>query len=211
MSENKQEFKKNNILIVEDEVLIAEDIKDFLKELEFETTAIAYNKAQALNSLRQNIPDLVLLDINLGNNQDGILIAEILNKEYKIPFIYLTSYSSKIILDQVKHTLPMGYVVKPFEEADLFTAIEIAISNYKTIHKKTKLSIELINNIISNPITEREFLILKAIYLGKTNKQIAKTAFVSINTVKTHIKKIFEKLDTHSKPETVIWVRNILQ
>lgn len=203
-------MSRTKILIVEDEPLIAEDIKDFLNNLEFEVTYIAYNKAQAINSLRTKKPDLVLLDINLGNNHDGILIAEIINKEYNLPFIYLTSYASRIIIDQVKHTLPMGYVVKPFEEADLYTAIEIAISNYKTIHKKVELTLDLVNRNLSNSITEREFTILLAIYYGKTNKQIATINFVSINTVKTHIQKIYEKLDTHSRSETVVWLRNLL-
>lgn len=204
-------MRKTKILIVEDEPLIAEDIKDFLSNLEFKVTNIAYNKAQAMNSLRTNKPDLVLLDINLGNNQDGILIAEEINNTYKIPFIYLTSYSSKIIINQVKHTLPMGYVVKPFEEADLYTAIEIAISNYKTIHKKVALTLDLVNSKLSNAITEREFTILLAIYYGNTNQQMADANFLSINTIKTHIQKIYEKLDTHSKSETVVWLRNLLQ
>lgn len=204
-------MRKTKILIVEDEPLIAEDIKDFLSNLDFKVTNIAYNKAQAMNSLRTNKPDLVLLDINLGNNQDGILIAEEINNTYKIPFIYLTSYSSKIIINQVKHTLPMGYVVKPFEEADLYTAIEIAISNYKTIHKKVALTLDLVNSKLSNAITEREFTILLAIYYGNTNQQMADANFLSINTIKTHIQKIYEKLDTHSKSETVVWLRNLLQ
>jgi DNA-binding NarL/FixJ family response regulator len=204
-------MNKTKILIVEDEPLIAEDIKDFLTNLDFKVTAIAYNKAQAMNSLRTNKPDLVLLDINLGNNHNGILIAEEINKEYKIPFIYLTSYSSKIIINQVKHTLPMGYVVKPFDEADLFTAIEIAISNYKTIHKKVELTIDLVNSKLNDPLTKREFTILLAIYYGNATRQIADANFVSINTVKTHIQKIYEKLDTHSRSETVVWLRNLLQ
>lgn len=204
-------MNKTKILIVEDEPLIAEDIKDFLINLEFMVTDIAYNKAQALNSLRNNQPDLVILDINLGNNHDGILIAEIINESYKIPFLYLTSYASKIIINQVKHTLPMGYVVKPFEEADLYTAIEIAISNYKTIHKKVVLTQDLVNSKLNHSITEKEFAILLAIYYGNTNQQIADANFVSINTVKTHIQKIYEKLNTHSKSKTVVWLRNLLQ
>jgi DNA-binding NarL/FixJ family response regulator len=204
-------MNKTKILIVEDEPLIAEDIKDFLTNLDFKVTTIAYNKAQAMNSLRTNKPDLVLLDINLGNNHDGILIAEEINKEYKIPFIYLTSYSGKIIINQVKHTLPMGYVVKPFNEVDLFTAIEIAISNYKTIHKKVELTIDLVNSKLNDPLTKREFTILLAIYYGNTNRQIADANFVSINTVKTHIQKIYGKLDTHSRSKTVVWLRDLLQ
>ncbi|MCF6308377.1 MAG: response regulator transcription factor [Flavobacteriaceae bacterium] len=198
------------ILIVEDEPLIAEDVKDFLISFNFEVTTIAYNKAQALNSLRINKPDLVLLDINLGDNQDGIIIAEIINKDFQTPFLFLTSYASKTIIDQVKHTLPMGYVVKPFDKPTLFTAIEIAISNYKKIHTKVELTLNLVNSKISNPISEREFTILLAIYYGNTNKQIAEANFVSINTVKFHIKNIFEKLDTHSKPETILWIRSVL-
>ena len=199
------------ILIVEDDPFIAEDIRDLLAQVNYSVVGVAHSKAEACNLLRNKTPDIALLDINLGDNTDGIAIAEIINKEYKIPFLYLTSYSTKVILDKVKHTLPMGYIVKPFDEADLFTAIEIAISNFYQFHKTEDLCMEKINNSLATPLTQKEFEILSDLYLGNTNSQIAKKHFVSINTIKTHLQKVFEKLDVRSRSQAIVKIRVLLK
>jgi len=199
-----------NVLIVEDDPLIAEDIRETLSNVNYNVVGLAYNKKDALNLLANTSPDIALLDINLGDNLDGILIAEEINTTYQIPFLYLTSYSNKEILDKVKHTLPMGYIVKPFDEADLFTAIEIAVSNFYQFNKTDTLHIGLVNNSIPTPLTQKEFDVLKDIYQGKTNNQMAADHFVSINTIKTHIKNIYEKLDIHSRSKAIVKVRTLL-
>ncbi|HAT65054.1 MAG TPA: hypothetical protein DCS66_10695 [Flavobacteriaceae bacterium] len=202
---------KINVLIVEDDPLIAEDIRDLLSRVNYNIVGIAHSKADALNLLRNTSPDISLLDINLGDNTDGILIAEIINETYKIPFLYLTSYSSKVILDKVKHTLPMGYVVKPFDEADLFTAIEIAISNYSLFNKSENFTIETINASIPNKLTQKEFEVLLDMYNGCSNTEMADKNFVSVNTIKTHVQKIYEKLDAHSRATFIVKIRQLLQ
>ena len=213
----KYQITKNNnmskikILIVEDEPLIAEDIKECLEKMDYDVIAIAYDMSDALKVLETNPPDFALLDINLGGNTDGITIAEKINEKYNIPFIYLTSYSSKNILSQVKHTLPMGYVVKPFDEADLFSSIEIALFNYKKIVKPNAMTLELINQNIVDKLTKKEFEILVCLYHGCSNQIMAEKNFVSINTIKTHVSKIYEKLDTHSRSETIVKIRQLLE
>ena len=203
-------MQKIKVLIVEDEPLIAEDIRDLLTEVGYTIVGVAYNKAEALNLLRKTKPTIVLLDINLGNNTDGILIAETINEYYKIPFIFLTSYASKVILDKVKHTQPMGYVVKPFDEADLFTAIEIAMSNFQLFNKEVILTLELLNNILPNKLTQKEFEIIEDIYKGFSNTEMAEKNFVSVNTIKTHLKKVYEKLEAHSRATAIVKIRELL-
>ncbi len=203
-------MQKIKVLIVEDEPLIAEDIKEILLQVNYDVIGIAYNKSQAFSILKTTVPNIALLDINLGNNTDGISIAELINKEYHFPFLYLTSYSTKIILDKVKHTFPMGYIVKPFEEADLFTGIEIALSNFQGIKKSSSFCIETFNNLLPTNLTLREFEIIKGIYLGNNNLEIAENNFVSVNTVKTHVKKIYEKLDVNSRATAIVKIRKIL-
>ncbi|MCI2228686.1 response regulator transcription factor [Polaribacter sp. MSW13] len=203
-------MSKIHVLIVEDDPFIAEDIREALTNVDYNVVAVAHNKTDAINALEETSPDIALLDINLGDNLDGILIAETINTEFQIPFLYLTSYSNREILNKVKHTLPMGYIVKPFDEADLFSAIEIAVSNYYQFNKTEALHIELINNAIPNTLTQKEFEVLKDIYQGKTNNQMANDHFVSINTIKTHIKKIYEKLDVHSRSEAIVKIRVLL-
>jgi len=203
-------MSKIKILIVEDEPLIAEDIKEILLQVNYIVVGIAYTKEQAFDLLKNTSPDFVLLDINLGNNTDGILIAEHINKQHHIPFLYLTSYSTKIILDKVKHTFPMGYIVKPFDEADLFTGIEIALSNFQGRKKPSTLSIELINKSLPNKLTNKEYDILIELYNGHTNKEISEKHFVSLNTIKTHVQKIYEKLDIHTRANVIVKIRAIL-
>ncbi len=197
------------VLIVEDEPLIAEDIKAILQEVNYHVVGIAYNKNQALDLLNTHTPDIALLDINLGNNTDGILIAEEINIRYHIPFLYLTSYSSKIILDKVKYTFPMGYIVKPFDEADIFTGIEIALSNYQEIKKSSPLSFEVLNQKLPVTLTQREFEILMDMYNGLTNTQIADKNFVSLNTIKTHVQNIYSKLNVNNRAGAIVAIRNL--
>jgi len=203
-------MSKIKVLIVEDEPLIAEDIKEILLEVNYDVVGVAYTKDQALEILKSTTPDFALLDINLGNNTDGILIAEHINQHYRIPFLFLTSYSTKLILDKVKHTYPMGYIVKPFDEADLFTGIEIALSNFQGIKKPSYFCIELFNKSLPTNLTLREFEIIKGIYQGNNNLEIAENNFISINTVKTHVKNIYEKLNINSRSSAIVKIREIL-
>ncbi len=203
-------MSKIKVLIVEDEPLIAEDIKDILNEVNYQVIGIAFNKEEAFHLLKTQQPDIALLDINLGGNTDGIIIAEEINNKYQFPFLYLTSYSSKIVLDKVKHTFPMGYIVKPFDEADLYTGIEIALSNFQGRKKTNTLSIELVNKNLPNKLTNKEYDVLVEMYNGLTNKQISEKHFVSLNTIKTHVQKIYEKLDIHTRAEAIVKIRKIL-
>ena len=203
-------MSKIHVLVVEDDPFIAEDIREALTNVNYQVVAVAHNKIDAINILEKTTPDIALLDINLGDNLDGILIGEAINTKFQIPFLYLTSYSNKEILNKAKPTLPMGYIVKPFDEGDLFSSIEIAISNFYKFNKTDSLSIKLINNAILNNLTQKEFDILKDIYNGKTNNQMTEDHFVSINTIKTHIKNIYEKLEIHSRSEAIVKIRTLL-
>lgn len=87
--------------------------------------------------------DLVLLDINLDGEMTGIDLAEIINKKFLVPFIFLSSYSDKSTLEKASFTFPAGYIVKPFKENDLAPAIQMALARHQA--KITILSIDLIN------------------------------------------------------------------
>src|SRR5687767_13520765 len=102
------------VLIVEDEPLIAENIAMYLNNNDFTVSGIAYDDEEAFKELNVNPPDAVLLDVNLESSKDGIDIAEYINAHNRIPFVYLTSYSDKAIVERAKKTNPAGYIVKPF-------------------------------------------------------------------------------------------------
>ncbi len=122
---------KKKILIVEDEMIIASDIEMILEKNGYEVTRIEDNATDALYSIKKNTPNLILLDINLEGDTDGIVLAEDINKSYKIPFIYLTSNTDPLTINRVKRTNPVGFIVKPFSEKDITTNVEIALFNTK--------------------------------------------------------------------------------
>ena len=199
-----------NVLVVEDDPLIAEDIRHHLTNADYSAQTVVHNKADALAALATESPDIVLLDINLGGKLDGFEVAEAINAHYHLPFLYLTSYSTKSIVEQAKFTRPMGYILKPFDEADLFSSIEIALYNFAQRQKPAKLTRELINEQILDKLTEKEFELLEHIFDGLTNKLMSERHFVSINTIKTHLKSIYGKLNVHSRTDAIAKIRVLL-
>lgn len=200
------------ILIVEDEPVIAENIAVYLNNGDFAVSGIAYDDEEAKRQLKQNTPDAVLLDINLDSEQDGIDIAEFINRHYEIPFLFLTSYSDKETLERAKKVEPWGYVVKPFNERSLVASIEIAISNFARRSTRTvpNLLHQKINEHLPDPVTEREFDVLKLIYEGCTNQQIAEQLFVSLNTIKRHINNAYLKIDATSRSTAIARLRELM-
>lgn len=198
------------VFILEDDPFIAEDIRDCLSNADYQVAGLAHSLEKAEEVLKTIQPDIALLDINLGDNLDGLKVAEKINKEYGFPFIFLSSYSTKSVIEQAKYTRPMGYIVKPFDEADLFTSIEIALYNYSQQNKPKVLSRTHLNNNLIGQVTEKEFEVLMDIYEGRTNKQMASKHFVSINTIKTHVQKIYEKLDVNTRASAIARLRSLL-
>jgi len=115
------------ILIVEDEMTIAANISLQLKTLGYDITGIIPHPEEVLLHVKYNLPDLILLDINLKGNVDGIDIAISLQKEYKIPIIYLTANSDASHFNRAKATNPYAFLSKPFKKLDLQRAIELTI------------------------------------------------------------------------------------
>lgn len=200
------------ILIVEDEPLIAEGIALHLKNSAFSVVAIAYDADEALQALQTKNPDIAILDINLESKIDGIEIAEYINKICPIPFIYLTSYSDKVIMDRAKTTSPAGFIVKPFNKNTLLATLEIAVSNYAQQNNNhvPQISLSKINKHLSDPVTEREFEILQLVYEGKNNQEICNKLFIAMNTVKRHVTNIYFKLDVKSRTEAITLIRNYM-
>ncbi len=118
------------ILVVEDEFIIAEDISETLRSLGYEVVGNATNYYEAVKFLDEKTSDAVLVDINLGGKKDGIDVGTAIKETYKLPFIFITSHADKTTVDRAKQLKPNGYLVKPFDKNDLYTSIEIALSNF---------------------------------------------------------------------------------
>lgn len=124
-------MKEERILIVEDESIVALDIARRLKGLGYGVSAVVSSGEEALESVRRDRPDLVLMDIVLQREMDGIHTAAQIQSLFDIPVIYLTAYSDDKTLERAKVTEPFGYVTKPFDTRDLQIAIEIGLYRHK--------------------------------------------------------------------------------
>jgi two-component system, cell cycle sensor histidine kinase and response regulator CckA len=115
------------ILIVEDEAIVAADLSSKLRQLGYEAAGMAASGEKAIELASRLRPDLVLMDIQLEGLIDGIEAAEIIRHEQDLPVVYLTAFSDTHTLERAKLTGPFGYILKPFEERDLATQIEMAL------------------------------------------------------------------------------------
>lgn len=124
-------MKPTRILIVEDEVIVALDIQDRLSDLGYEVTGVADRGNEALELLASTRPDLVLMDIRLKGEMDGIAVAEQIRQQWCIPVIYLTAFSEDSTLQRAKVSEPFGYLIKPFEDREIQAAIEMALYKHQ--------------------------------------------------------------------------------
>ena len=129
----KHNFK---ILIVDDEVLIAEFLKDILQSLGYSNLRLAHNKDQAIVHVIEFMPDLVLLDIRMNGELEGIEIAEEISLHYKTPFLFITAHSDKIIVQKALDTKPVGYITKPFKKMDIYAAVHLVEINKELMNEK---------------------------------------------------------------------------
>lgn len=116
--------------IVEDEMVIALTIESFLEELGYQVCGPTNTYTEALKMIETEKPDLLLLDINLSGSKDGIDVAEKIETDYNLPFIFLTAFSDKHTVERAKGVNPGAYILKPFTKDELFTTIEIAFNSF---------------------------------------------------------------------------------
>ncbi|TAK35822.1 MAG: response regulator [Saprospiraceae bacterium] len=120
-----------NLLIIEDEPVIAKDLAYSAEDLGYAVTGICHNHQQALAALQSARPDLVLCDIRLeGDDWDGIRLAQEIRRLYDLPIIFLTALSDPATINRAAAAGPDAYLTKPFEERTLYAAIELAISKF---------------------------------------------------------------------------------
>ncbi len=123
------------ILVVEDEAIVAENIRTSLNSLRYAVAAVVSSGEEAIAKAGETGPDLVLMDIRLKGPVDGIDAAKEIRERFDIPVVYLTAYTGEATLQRAKVTEPYGYIVKPFQERELHTVIEIALYKHKMERK----------------------------------------------------------------------------
>ena len=165
--------KQIRILIVEDEAIIADDIKRTLEKFGYIITDIAKSGETALQIVKESTPDLVLVDILLEGSLNGIDITQTIQQEYDIPVIFVTAFSDPNTVNKAKLTAPYGYIPKPFEDNELFSSIEMALHKFKLdkIKKEVKNKIEKLHDVaIKLAACESKDCVFKVI--GKALKEI---------------------------------------
>lgn len=121
---------KPRALIVEDEILIAEELKERLSLLGFSVIAAVESADEGIAIATRERPDLVLLDIRLKGEKDGVRAAQEIHQKVDVPVVYLTAYSDRLTVDRIKGTQYDGFVLKPFRAGELQSTIEIAIQRH---------------------------------------------------------------------------------
>lgn len=130
---------KKRILIVEDTRIIAMSIKSDLEDIGYEVIDIIDNGQDAIDSAIKENPDLILMDINIKGNMDGIVASERILKQKDIPIVYLTAYTDNNTTERAKRTSPYGYIIKPYEEKTLEITIDFALYKHQQEKKFKKI------------------------------------------------------------------------
>jgi two-component system, response regulator PdtaR len=121
-----------SILVVEDEVIVAENLRVTLSGMGYRVPDTACSSSEALALVEQELPDLILMDIMLeGSELDGIETASRIRKSHDIPIVFVTAYADDVTLERVKVTEPFAYILKPFNERELYSAIELTLHRQK--------------------------------------------------------------------------------
>jgi PAS domain S-box-containing protein len=122
---------KTSIMVVEDEILIAHDIRRILTGFGYDVLPLAATGSDALRTAEARTPDLVLMDIKLKGSMDGIETATRLQEKHRAPIVYLTSHSDETALTRAMQTNPFGYILKPFTDRALRTCVEVALVKHE--------------------------------------------------------------------------------
>lgn len=170
------------VIIVEDELLIASDIRRILTKEGYTCIINITSYDEAITEIESKKPDVVLIDIMLRKSFDGIKIGEYLHNNGTTPFLYLTSLSDKNTIAEVKKTYPFGYIVKPYKAIDVITNVELALNSFK--YKKLDIN-RITSPEIKDEIPFRIKIVIKYIHDNLLEK-IHLTDLIKLTPWKKH-------------------------
>jgi two-component system cell cycle sensor histidine kinase/response regulator CckA len=200
-----------SILVVEDERIIAKGIEKKLKALGYGVTGLASTGEDAIRQATEGRPDMILMDIHLGSGIDGVEAADVIRSQFNIPVVYLTAHSDEATLQRAKLTEPFGYILKPYEDRDLHTAIEIGLYKSK-MERRLRKSEQWLAGILAsigdgviatdqkgrvrfmNPVAERLTEWTEADALGKDLREVF--PIVEEKTHETVPNPVYDALET---------------
>ena len=152
---------QTNVRVVEDESIVSKDIQHSLKKLGYNVVGAAATGEQAVKLAVEAQPDIILMDIMLKGEMNGIEAATQIRQETNIPVIFLTAYADESTLNKAKVTQPYGYIIKPFKEIDIHTSIEMALYKHKKEAEVLKER-DLLFNLVENQGSANDLLFVKS-------------------------------------------------
>jgi DNA-binding NarL/FixJ family response regulator len=209
------------ILLVEDERLVALSLTHQLEKLGhcvIGHCSAGWDAIERAGALR---PDLVIMDIHLEGELDGVEAAAEIRKQFDLPVIYLTAFSNPEVLDRAKHTEPLGYLLKPYEERDLHVVIETGLYRHRAEQQRAALReaerasqarhatlppLEPSAAARLSTLSPRESQVMQLLVAGNSLKQIAAKFEISFQTAAKHRAKVQEKLGVANDVELVRFV-----
>ena len=200
-------MKKIKILVVEDERIVAGDIKMSLERLGYAVPAVSVSGEDAINRAEDTYCDLVLMDIVLQGRMDGIEAASIIQSRFDVPVVYLTAYADDKTVERAKITEPFGYILKPFEDRDLQTTIEMALHKHK-MRILLEESEERYRGVVENAHdaiyikTQGDFLYVNPAFeklTGWENEEVCSKGFNFRKTIHPEDLKFVKKMDEERK------------
>ncbi|MEJ2628927.1 MAG: response regulator, partial [bacterium] len=201
---------KSKIIVVEDEHVIAMEIQDRLEKLGYDVCATIPSGEKAVEKIKDLQPDLVIMDIMLEGNMDGIETAEQIQNIMDIPVVYLTAYSDKETLERAKITQPFGYIIKPLEERELHSNIEIALYKH-SIEQKLKENEEWLSTTLKSIgdaviTTDKKG---KITFINSIAEAL--TGWKHDQAFGKEIKKIFNPIDAQTRDEQPDLIEKVIQ
>lgn len=180
-----------NVLIAEDSVITAEHLKSIMESFGHKVIGLARDKNTILEFLKNTIPDIILLDIEMENKYDGIEIGEFIFQNYNFPIIYITAHSDTKTVKKALKTKPSGYILKPFNEIDVFTTFNIALEKAKKVKDKKYV-------LLKKGKTTEKLMIEDILYIRSDNNYIDIFTNYKRYTERTSIDTFLELLNSNN-------------
>jgi DNA-binding NarL/FixJ family response regulator len=182
--------KPLRLLIIEDEIVIGRHIQQILNAAFEVDTKLAITSEKALALMPQFLPHLVLCDINLNEEKNGIHLIQELQQRFRFETVFITSYPTKNMVEQARFVRPANYIIKPFDEQQLVASLEMLLAR---LQEDPSVGRAILN--VRDLVSKMEFEVLKLIADKKNTKEIGEILFISPHTVKSHRHNIVRKLN----------------
>lgn len=187
------------ILIVEDELITAESIAELLAQEDYEIAGVTPTAAGALDICEEKRPHVVICDINIKGNINGLELAKQLKRLYQCEIIFLTAYTDTATIQAAAAAVPVMYVVKPFSDAQLLAAVQLA---FHKLYLKAESEAEATTGV-KVQLSDREMEVVQLVAKGFSSKQIAQRLFISEETVKTHRRRMLHRNNIANFPQLI--------